>query len=173
MIRKAVKADASALLDLYRAVAAVPGGIARTPSEVSSDYVAGFMAKADAGGLQLVFEEAGRILGEIHAAPAGIACFAHVMGDLTVAVAPDGQGRGIGRALFQALLDEVTQHMPQVTRVELFVRESNLRAQQLYLSLGFAVEGRLRARVQGPTGVPEQDLIMGWLRPADPSISPH
>jgi ribosomal protein S18 acetylase RimI-like enzyme len=147
MIRKSHTTDAAAVLALYRAVAAVPGGIARTPDEVTASFVDGFMAKP--GGLQYVFEEGGRILGEIHAAPHGIAAFAHVVGDLTIAVAPDGQGRGIGRGLFQALLEEIADHMPHITRVELFVRESNLRAQQLYAS-----------------GLPEIDMIMGWLRPA-------
>ncbi len=165
MIRKSRTTDAAGVLALYRAVAAVPGGIARTPDEVSESFVDGFMAKPN--GLQFVFEEGGRILGEIHAAPHGIAAFAHVVGDLTIAVAPDGQGRGIGRGLFQALLDEITKHMPHITRVELFVRESNLRAQQLYISLGFVEEGRLRNRVINPaSGQPEVDMIMGWLRPA-------
>ncbi len=165
MIRKSVPADAAGVLALYRAVAAVPGGIARTPLEVTDSFVDGFMGKP--GGLQYVFEEGGRILGEIHAAPHSIAAFAHVIGDLTIAVAPDGQGRGIGRNLFQALLDEITDNMPHITRVELFVRESNLRAQQLYTSLGFIEEGRLRNRVLNPaSGLPEADIIMGWLRPA-------
>ncbi len=165
MIRKTRPGDAPGVLALYRAVAAVPGGIARTPEEVSERFVDGFTAKAEY--LQYVFEEDGQLLGEIHAAPLGIAAFGHVVGDLTIAVDPKGQGRGIGRSLFQALLDHVTLEMPHITRVELFVRESNLRAQQLYRSLGFVEEGRLRGRVLNPaTGKPEIDMIMGWLRPA-------
>lgn len=165
MIRKTNPSDAAGVLALYRAVAAVPGGIARTPQEVSDSFVDGFMGKP--GRLQYVFEADDRILGEIHAAPHGIAAFGHVIGDLTIAVAPDGQGRGIGRALFQALLDEITHHWPHITRVELFVRASNLRARQLYTALGFVEEGRLRARVLNPaSGLPEEDIVMGWLRPA-------
>lgn len=165
MIRKSRPADAAGVLALYRAVAAVPGGIARTPTEVTDSFVNGFTGNDSY--LQFVFEEDGQLLGEIHAAPMGIAAFGHVVGDLTIAVAPQGQGKGIGRGLFQALLDHITREMPHITRVELFVRESNLRAQQLYRSLGFVEEGRLRGRVLNPaTGQPEIDMIMGWLRPA-------
>jgi ribosomal protein S18 acetylase RimI-like enzyme len=165
MIRKSKPQDGAAILALYQSVAAVAGGIARAPHELSAGYIAGFSAPLAIGAIQFVFDEGGAILGEIHAAPGTIACFAHVMGDLTIAVAPAGQGRGIGRALFQALLAEVTQSMPHISRVELFVRESNLRAQQLYQSLGFVHEGRLRRRVLGASGQPEDDLVMGWLRP--------
>ncbi|MES2297407.1 MAG: GNAT family N-acetyltransferase [Pseudomonadota bacterium] len=165
LIRPAVAADGEQVLALYKAVAAVPGGIARTPQEVSADYVAGFMGRARADGLEFVFEHDGRILGEIHAARPGIACFAHVLTDLTIAVAPQCQGQGAGRRLFEALLGEAMRALPEVTRVELFVRESNLRAQALYRSLGFVEEGRLRARVVNAHGVPEHDIIMGWLRP--------
>ncbi len=165
MIRQASIDDQAAVLALYQAVAAVPGGIARAPGELSAGHVASFMQRAAADGIELVWEEDGQILGDIHAARPGIACFAHVLSDLTIAVAPAGQGRGVGRALFQALLDHVLAEMPHITRVELFVRQSNERAQALYKSLGFVEEGRLRARVVNPQGVAEEDIIMGWLRP--------
>ncbi|WP_426173231.1 GNAT family N-acetyltransferase [Massilia sp. TWR1-2-2] len=80
-------------------------------------------------------------------------------------MAPQAQGRGVGRALFQALLDEVTHHMPHIDRVELFARVSNERARGLYRSLGFVEEGRLRGRVNNALGVAEDDTVMAWLRP--------
>lgn len=165
MIRKAVASDADGVLALYRAVAEVPDGIARTPAEVTGSYVAGFMDRAARDGVAFVCEEGGRIVGEIHASRAGIAAFAHVLGDLTIAVDPCAQGRGVGRRLFQALLDEVVRNMAHIERVELFARESNPRARALYASLGFVEEGRLRARVRNAAGAPETDTIMGWLRP--------
>lgn len=164
MIRAAVAGDQQQILDLYAAVAAVPGGIARTVDELSPAFVAGFMQRAADAGLEFVFEEEGRILGEIHAARPGIACFGHMLGDLTIAVSPKAQGRGVGRALFQALLEEVVLRRPDIHRVELFVRESNARARALYASLGFVEEGRLRSRVRGADGEIEADIIMGWLR---------
>jgi putative acetyltransferase len=164
MIRKAEESDHAGIVALYRTVASTPGGIARRPDEVSDAYVRGFMQEAAQGGLEFVYEKEGVILGEIHAASPGIACFAHVLSDLTIAVSPLAQGQGVGRRLFQALLDEVTHHMPAITRVELFARDSNKRARALYESLGFVEEGRLRARIIDATGQPETDTIMGWIR---------
>jgi ribosomal protein S18 acetylase RimI-like enzyme len=165
MIRTARSDDLERILALYRAVAAVPDGIARTPDEVTHAYVSGFMERAAHDGIELLFEEDGELLGEIHASRVGIASLAHLLCDLTIAVAPQAQGKGVGRRLFQALLDQVTESMPHITRVELFARESNVRARALYASLGFVEEGRLRARVNNAKGEPETDTVMGWLRP--------
>ncbi|MES2325213.1 MAG: GNAT family N-acetyltransferase [Pseudomonadota bacterium] len=165
MIRPAVAQDHAGILALYRAVAFVPNGIARTPDEVSEAYIDGFMHKAAANGLEFVGETDGRIVGEIHASGPGIASLDSLLCELTIAVAPDCQGQGVGRALFRALLDAVIHERPRITRVELFVRESNTRARALYASLGFVEEGRLRARVRNAEGVAEADIVMGWLRP--------
>lgn len=164
MIRKAVAADHARIKALYRAVAAVPGGIARTPDEVTDAYVSGFMQKAQNDGVEYVAETDGVIIGEIHASRVGIASLAALLTDLTIAVSPAAQGQGVGRALFEALLTEVREHMPYITRVELFARTSNKRARALYESLGFVEEGQLRARVFDANGELETDTIMGWLR---------
>ncbi|MES2318669.1 MAG: GNAT family N-acetyltransferase [Pseudomonadota bacterium] len=166
MIRKAQANDHARVVRLYRDVAAVPDGIARTPGEVNDAYVSGFMHRAEADGIELVFEQDGRIVGEIHASRVGIAALAHVLTDLTIAVCPQVQGKGVGRRLFRALLDEVSVNMPHITRIELFARDSNVRARALYASLGFVEEGRLRARVNNAKGEAETDTIMGWLRPS-------
>ena len=166
MIRKAAAADHAGIQALYRAVAAVPGGIARTPEEVTDAYVAGFMDKARHDGVEFVAEAQGAIIGEIHASRVGIASLSALLTDLTIAVSPAAQGQGVGRALFEALLAEVRDHMPHITRVELFARTSNGRARALYESLGFVEEGRLRARVFDAHGALETDTIMGWLRPS-------
>jgi RimJ/RimL family protein N-acetyltransferase len=165
MIRKALPGDHARIVQLYRDVAAVPDGIARTPDEVSDAYVSGFMHRAQADGIELLCEQDGRVVGEIHASRVGIACLAHLLTDLTIAVAPAAQGKGVGRRLFQALLDEVSSNMPHITRVELFARLSNIRARTLYASLGFVEEGRLRSRVNNARGEAEDDIVMGWLRP--------
>lgn len=166
MIRPATAADRAAIADLYRRVALVPDGLARTVAEMDAAYIDGFMGRAAANGVELVWEDgAGRLLGEIHASGPGIAALAHLLTDLTIAVDPAAQGQGVGRALFQGLLDQVLAHMPHITRVELFARSSNVRARALYHSLGFVDEGLLRRRVNNARGAPEDDTIMGWLRP--------
>jgi putative acetyltransferase len=115
-----------------------------------------------------VWEEEGVIGGEIHASRLGVAALSHLLTDLTIAVAPECQGKGVGRALFGALLAEVSEHMPHITRVELTARESNVKARALYASLGFVEEGRLRGRVRNSRGEIEDDAFMGWIRPALP-----
>ena len=165
MIRHARPDDHAQILRLYRAVAEVPDGIARTPAEVTDAYIGACMERARDGGIELIWEEGGRICGEIHAARGGPASIAHLLTDLTIAVAPDCHGRGIGRALFQGLLDEVMAAMPHISRVELFARTSNTRARALYHSLGFVDEGLLRARVRNARGELEDDTFMGWTRP--------
>jgi ribosomal protein S18 acetylase RimI-like enzyme len=166
MIRRAMEADLAPVLALYRAVAAQPDGLARAPHEVTHEYVGAFMRKAAQDGVEFVCVQDGRIVGEIHASRVGIGALAHLLTDLTLAVAPDCQRQGVGRRLFEALLDEVSARMPHIGRVELFARASNLRAHALYRALGFVEEGRLRGRVLNARGQLEDDLIMGWQRPS-------
>ena len=157
--------DLAAIVALYRAVAAVPGGIARVESEVSTAYVAQFLSETMRSGIGVVAVDGatGSIVGELHCYALGPACFAHVLGELTVAVHPLAQRRGIGRRLFGELLRRVSDERPDVLRVELIAREGNARAIALYESLGFRQEGRLEGRIAGPGGR-EADIPMAWHR---------
>lgn len=58
-----------------------------------------------------------------------------------VAVHPDWQGRGIGRALLEASLDFAADHV--AAQVVLQVRDDNLVARRLYESLGFQKIGEV------------------------------
>lgn len=58
---------------------------------------------------------------------------------MNIAVHPDHQGHGIGRALMQHLLALAQQHDAAIW---LEVRASNMPAQSLYTSLGFVEVGR-------------------------------
>lgn len=158
--------DAAAIRALYQAVAATPGGIARAPDEVTGEYVEDFVTQSLQRGILLVAELTGLpgLAGELHAYRSELRVFAHVLGDLTVAIHPTAQGRGIGRQLFTRLLDLVTREHPDVTRVELVTQASNLRALRLYESVGFRREGRFEDRIRGPEGGMEADIPMAWLR---------
>ena len=170
-LRPTTPADAPAIADLYRRVSAAGGGLARTPEEITEAYVAGFVAGSLARGVALVAvdntADAGRIIGELHAYGTGLRAFAHVLGDLTVAVDPAFQGRGIGRQLFTVLLTEVPARLPHISRVELLARESNVGAIGLYESVGFRREGRLAGRI-AVDGRPEADIPMAWHPPGTP-----
>jgi ribosomal protein S18 acetylase RimI-like enzyme len=165
-IRVTEPEDAEAVYELYRAVAARPGGLARAADEITHAYVHDFLNHSREHGLSLVSVTAHEgVVGEIHAYGRALRSFAHVLGDLTVAVHPQAQGRGIGRALFTRLLAQIQERFPAVVRVELLARESNQHAIALYESLGFRREGRLEARVRGAGGALEADIPMAWMKP--------
>jgi ribosomal protein S18 acetylase RimI-like enzyme len=176
-LRRGRASDVAAIVELYRVVGATPGGIARRPDEVTTEYVSEFVANSLERGIIIVAEfpdkshserseESARpaLAGELHAYRADLFVMKHVMGDLTIAVHPDAQGQGLGRRMFRELLDDVIANHPDVTRVELITQESNVRAQRLYESVGFRAEGRMEGRILGPSGHVETDIPMAWLR---------
>jgi len=164
MIRDLTFADRDALVELHRAVAAQGGGIARELDEVEAAVIDAFLGRSLSEGIALGAFQNGVLIGEIHAARLEPRCFAHVLGHLTIAVDPSSQGRGIGRRVFESLLVRVRDAMPDILRVELWVRESNVRAIGLYESLGFVREGRLQGKVRSASGF-DADIPMAWLRP--------
>ena len=64
--------------------------------------------------------------------------YAHI-GVLGMGVVAEYRGRGIGEALIRAALDKARS--AGLERVELTVRESNMRARKLYEKVGFITEG--------------------------------
>lgn len=156
--------DFAGIKALYRSVARQGAGIARTEEEITDDYIRHNLENALTRGISYLAKSGDLVVGEIHAYRPVPALFAHVLSDLTIAVHPDFQGCGVGRAIFSALLDEVKAKHPQILRVELFVRESNLKAQTFYQSLGFHIEGRFQQRVRRLDGALEADIPMAWVR---------
>ena len=164
VVRPATVEDTASIYRLYRKVANEPGGLARLEDEVDESYVADFLGAALDRGLSFVAEADGKLVGEIHAYAPGLFCFGHVFGDLTVAVDPDTQGTGVGRKLFERFMQVVHDERPNVHRVELIARESNVRAIQFYKSLGFVREGEFRKRIRNLDGSFESDIPMAWMR---------
>ena len=164
VVRPADAGDAGSIHALYKKVSGQPGGLARLAEEVDEPYVAGFLTAALDRGLCFVAEAGGQIVGEIHAYTPGLFCFAHVLGDLTIAVDPDAQGDGVGRRLFERFMEVVSEERPEVKRVELIARESNLRAIQFYESVGFTREGVFVDRIRNLDGTVESDIPMAWVR---------
>ncbi|MEO8113778.1 MAG: N-acetyltransferase [Phenylobacterium sp.] len=157
-IRPLRAADVQAVFELHLAAAAGDSGLAREPDEIALDFVEGFLAKAT---LALGAFEDGALAGEIHVYRMGPRQFSHVLTELTVAVHPGFQGRGVGARLFEALFAEAAKLSPPVERVELMVREGHAHALRLYQRLGFEIEGRFPGRVRLADGTVETDLAMG------------
>lgn len=163
-IRKAVAEDAPAIFTLYQEVSKIPGGLARNADEITQGYVQSFCTEARKRGIQLLAEAEQKIIAEIHCFSNEPKAFSHVLSNLTMAVHPQHQGKGIGFQLFSQLLGVVKNELPHVERIELIVRESNLKAIALYEKLGFCKEGRMEKRIKSATGLFEADILMAWLR---------
>lgn len=164
--RMATTADLQQILNLYQATAANPGGLARSAPEITAAYVGHFMEQSAARGVEFVLEDplsAGTILAEIHCYSLAPAAFRHVLGELTIAVHPDHQGRGLGKLLFTNLLSHIEAQRTDILRVELITRESNERGIRLYQSVGFQIEGRLENRIRAASGGLEADIPMAWM----------
>ena len=160
----ALNAEATgAVVALYRA-AAQSGGLARRADEIDADSVRPFLEKAASDGVsRAAWTPDGTLAGEIHALRMAPAQFNHVLTDLTVAVHPDWQGKGLGSMLFQALIAAARAMTPRIERIELMAREGNSGAIRLYQRLGFVIEGRFAGRVHLPDGTVEDDIAMALL----------
>ena len=164
-IRTATSRDVDEIIALYQRVGATPGGLARTTDEISTSYVTNFVARSANSGIQLIADIDGCLIGEIHAYTLGPRVFRHCLGELTIAVDPKHHGQGVGKRLFTELLDKIKQEHPETLRVELIVRESNLKAINFYESLGFLREGRFERRIHNHEGAFEADIPMAWFNP--------
>lgn len=162
-IKKGQVADWPEILEVYKSVAKSPGGLARTADELTGEYVILFQKRAKETGLSLIALSGMDIVGEIHAHKLQPQVFSHVLSELTIAVHPDFQGKGVGKALFSAFLEEVATSRPDILRVELISRESNLKAIRFYESLGFKQEGRFEQRIDRGDGTFEADIPMAWI----------
>jgi len=88
----------------------------------------------------LVAEEGGEIVGYVAVGRATrLESNRHVADIRGLAVAPDHQGRGLGRALVEAALDAARERGAR--KVTLRVLGPNTAARALYESCGFVVEG--------------------------------
>ena len=132
-----------------------------------------FLAEPAAAGppkldLHLVAEVAGEVVASAGLHPANHNLRRrHAMG-LGITVRSDWQGRGVGHALMDALLD-YADRWAGVLRLELTVYADNLRAQALYRRHGFVEEGRHRAYAMRD-GVYVDALAMARLHPSPPGL---
>mgnify|MGYP000423308628 CR=1 FL=1 len=163
--RKGTIQDVEGIKAMYLEVARVLGGLARKESEITNEYIENWTSKSLKNGLWMVAEDSTKsLVGSIHAYPLEPIVFCHVLTELTIAVHPLSQGRGVGKWLFQHFLEEVRINCPSILRVELIARESNQKAIRLYESLGFQQEGRFMGRIKSVGNGFESDIPMAWLR---------
>jgi putative acetyltransferase len=163
MIRPARVDDAGVLAEAERAIAATPGLLVSQPAELADERFAQKIAALDGAdnGRYLVAEAAGQIVGHGMLDPMPLAAVRHVV-HLTLVVHPGWQGRGVGRALLEELI-QWAKAARAVEKIELNVRASNAAAQTLYHRAGFTEIGRWRRRVRLATDSYVDDVAMELL----------
>lgn len=167
LIRNSRPEDFQQIFSLYNLVSKTPGGLARTEGEITEGYVKNFTEKSIENGVQFVIVDHRNevIIGEIHCYKLEPSVFRHVLSELTISIADQYQDKGLGRKLFETLLNVVLTSRSDILRIELIARESNLKAIQLYESLGFVKEGKLENRIHVHGNIFEADIPMAWFNP--------
>jgi len=160
-IRTAQPDDAEAIAAAEAETQRTPGLLVGWPGEIPVEAYRAKIAKLAVDGRYIVAEENGTPVGHAFLDPMPMRANTHVF-QLTIVVHPGHVERGIGRALLGDLL-EWARRDARVGRIELNVRAGNLRAQNLYRSMGFVQEARFRNRVRRTDGVFEDDLGMAWF----------
>lgn len=142
------------------------------PHASAESWLQRFSQPADlqSADLQLLAIEDDQLLGSAGLHPTGPHPRRRHAMSLGMAVRPEAQGRGVGRALMDALLRQADDWLG-VLRVELTVFCDNPRAIRLYQHCGFEIEGRLRAYALR-AGRYEDCYTMARLHPQPPQWSP-
>ncbi len=175
-IRRSRIDDLEGIFDLYKLVSKTLGGLARNENEIKKEYVKNFTDRSIENGVQFIIVDQlndKKVLAEIHCYKLEPNVFGHILSELTISVDPFYQGKGLGRKLFQTLLDFVSLEKTDILRVELIARESNSRAIKLYESIGFVKEGRMENRIRGNENSFEADIPMAWFNPNFNEKSPR
>jgi ribosomal protein S18 acetylase RimI-like enzyme len=169
-IRATSVADAEHVVELDRAVVVAGEGVVQDLGQVRNveearRHIDAFYRDAAAGSASL------SIVAEVEGASPPIAGSAELrqltpalcrhVGVLSVGVHPRYQRLGLGRALMRALIDHA--RTCELTRLELYVRDDNYRAQALYRSLGFVHECTRRKFIKTAEGRYVDDHVFALL----------
>lgn len=156
-MRQARPSDAPAVAFLLRQIAETGVSMAG-PDEVDEQRIENDLAEG--AGLRIVAERGDEVTGFLKLDPGRYDSTARTA-RMQMAVRRDLQGKGIGAELLRAAV--AWADGGALDRIEVFVRETNTRALELYKRFGFVEEGRLRQRVRLPDGRRVDDIVLGRL----------
>jgi putative acetyltransferase len=158
-VRAFEERDVLAIYEVMRCPGVIYGTL-QTPFQ-SFDGMRERLTRPDPNRYQFVAEVDGRVVGTLglHLEPAPRRRHAATVG---MGVHDDFQGRGVGTALMQAMLD-LADNWLGLTRLELEVYTDNAAAIHLYEKFGFSVEGTKR-RLAMRQGTYVDGFVMARLR---------
>ena len=160
LIRQARQDDGPAIAQGEADVTATPGLLNTAPNEIPltayQDKIA--ILTDHPRGLYILAEEGGHVAAHLLLDPLPLQANNHIV-TLTIVVYPKWQERGVGRALMEHAITWAVR-TPGIEKIELMVRAANERAINLYRSLGFEEEGRIKNRVKLANGYLD-DIAMG------------
>ena len=162
LIANATDTDAAAVVGMYRRVLEEGEWFITYPDEFkgTEEWQAKVIREwnAETNSRFMVARISGRIVGAISISGGTKERMRHV-GMIEVFVDRSARGRGVGKALMSAAIHWAESN-PILRKLALHVFEDNGRAVQLYLGLGFTVEGRLEGEFQEMDGTLRNDLVL-------------
>lgn len=165
-IRSFEPSDAAAESALLGRIGTVEGTLQLPDMPVASRIER--LQRLDPAGCKLVAVAQGQLVGAAALIPINATLRRSHARTLAIAIAPEWQGRGLGRRLLERLLSWA-DNWAGVLRVELLVHADNPRAIALYRGLGFVEEGRHRAYAL-KNGKYVDSLSMARLHPKPPGL---
>jgi ribosomal protein S18 acetylase RimI-like enzyme len=172
LLRGAVRTDAHAIAHILKAGA--DDGLVARSEEVDPAAIARQieLARAASNSLAIVAARPVVIDGSADDEVVGLIMLEgaplmrlHDVARVTMAVTPPLRSTGVGRVLMQFAMDSADAS-GAIRKIELLTRANNERAIRLYSSLGFVVEGRLRARLKLDDGTYVDDVCMARFKEA-------
>lgn len=167
IIRAAEPADAAGISALLGRIGTVEGTLQVPDMPIASRLE--FLQRVEPRDCKLVAVADGQVVGHAGLHSVGLSlrrAHARILG---IGIAPEWQGRGIGRRMIERLLDWA-DNWGGVLRVELHVHADNPGAKRLYERLGFIDEGRHQGyALKGGEYV--DSFSMARLHPRPPAIA--
>ena len=166
-IRAAEPADAAGISALIGRLGTVEGTLALPHMPVAARVEA--LQQVETRDCKLVAVADGQVVGSAGLHNVGPSLRRAHVRYLAIALAPEWQGRGVGRQMILRLLDWA-DNWAGVLRVELHVHADNDQAMALYRKLGLVEEGRHKAyAIKGGRYV--DSFSMARLHPNPPSLA--
>jgi RimJ/RimL family protein N-acetyltransferase len=169
-LRSALPPDAVHISRLRRSIAVESAWTIDAPDEVASpSRIESLIEKrTESPSLWVIAEVGGRLVGEVTLRVDRRARVNHV-GHLSLMVAADTRGRGLGWALLSRAIEHATEH-PQIHKISLAVIADHERALSLYRRARFREEGRRTGQVRLAPQQYADDIVMAlWVKANQPT----